>query len=97
MMTKSAAVIGAALLAAIAVPSLPTAVSAANMITNPGGIRSLNPQPLPPRLTYSTYSSMRLKYALGNRWSIRALNPQPLPPGPCAACPRSKIGALRID
>jgi hypothetical protein len=93
MMTKSAAVIGAALLAAIAVPSLPTSVSAANMITNPGGIRSLNPQPLPPRLTYS---SMRLKYALANRWSIRALNPQPLPPSPCAACPRSNIGALVI-
>ena len=90
MRTKSAAVIGAALLAAIAVPSLTTSASAASVITNLGGIRSLNPQPLPPRWSYASW---RVRY-LTNRWSIRALNPQPLPPGPCVACPRGSISAI---
>jgi hypothetical protein len=90
MITKSAAVIGAALLASIAVPGLTTFASAASVITNPGGIRSLNPQPLPPRLSYSSW---RMRY-LANRWSIGALNPQPLPPSPCASCPRGNIGAI---
>ena len=90
MIAKSAALIGAAWLAAIAVPSLTTAASAASVITNPGGIRSLNPQPLPPRLSHSSW---RIRY-LTNRWSIRALNPQPLPPGPCVACPSGSISAI---
>jgi hypothetical protein len=46
------------------------ASAAGPVISNPGTIRDLNPQPLPPRMSNRWTSP----------WAIRALNPQPLPP-----------------
>lgn len=69
MSWKIAALAATAVVAAIVTTNAP-ASAAGRGVSNPGTIRGLNPQPLPPRTTTR----------FTNPGSIRALNPQPLPP-----------------
>ena len=69
MSWKIAAVTAVAVVTCVTVTDTP-ASAAGSAIRNPGTIRSLNPQPLPPR-----WSSR-----FTNPGTARALNPQPLPP-----------------
>jgi hypothetical protein len=69
MSWKIAALAAAAVVTSVIATDTP-ASAAGRVISNPGTIRGLNPQPLPPR-TLSRFT---------NPWSARALNPQPLPP-----------------
>jgi len=67
-MLRTTIAAGAAL-AVLAIASASTASAAGVRIVNPGTIRGLNPQPLPPKWLLFV-----------NPGTIRGLNPQPLPP-----------------
>jgi hypothetical protein len=69
MSWKLAALAATAIVTTVLATDTP-ASAAGPVIRNPGTIRGLNPQPLPPR-TVNRFT---------NPGSIRALNPQPLPP-----------------
>lgn len=68
MSWKIVTAIGAVVAASITTMSVTSAAAAGPGFVNPGTIRGLNPQPLPPR------------WQLTNPGTIRGLNPQPLPP-----------------